>query len=351
MSDLTVPPLPMVDGGLVEEHTERRGAVAARLGSLDDAPGRSFRWYGRIRLIETLANLFVDDRELLFAPRRRHLRQSHEARLGGASAVFEYIDVRLEMWRRGHLDRAVGLETPHVINAFAESHDRSPTVTNPGLVRLTSSGFDTTQSRFMPPDGAHCAELLDQCVTIANTAPMKPVMRAAWLCASVLAIHPFVDGNGRTARSLFQLVSSSDDAQFDWATIEQWAIDRNSYVEALKASQAGSIPDYVGERIDTSPFVEYAVRSSLKGLDLVDRRIEWFEAAWDRLGGRTDSERIVEVAVVTAGSSSIDELARLVEDPECSEVVSRLVRERRLDWDRRGLLGPGPSSVLPDLGV
>ncbi len=124
------------------------------------------------------------------------------------------------MLRRGHLDVVVGPETPYVLNAFAESHDPNSKETNPGLIRLTTSGFDVTQSSFRPPDGARCSELLEACVRVVNVAPAPSVVRAAWLCASFLAIHPFVDGNGRTARLLFQLVASSDEHErLDWAAV------------------------------------------------------------------------------------------------------------------------------------
>ncbi len=354
MADTAIPSIPDIDASLLDEHRIARIEATRCLDELADGPASLFRFHGRRRLIEALANLFLDDRVMLLPPRRRHLHLTLDRRVGGCSAAFRHIDGRLEMLRRGHLDVVVGPETPYVLNAFAESHDPNLQETNPGLIRLTTSGFDVTQSSFRPPDGARCGELLDACVRVANVAPAAAVVRAAWLCASFLAIHPFVDGNGRTARLLFQLVASSDEHErLDWAAVEFWAIERNAYIEALKASQASSLPEYDGERIDVTPFVEFAIRSAIAGAAMTTRRADWFERAWEALDGVAPEARTAEIAVVSGGSTSLAELSELAElaDPRpCTSVAEALVAAGRLMWDRRGLLRPtahNPLLALP----
>lgn len=350
MSETSIPAIPPIAPELLEEHHRERWAATRRLAELADGPSELFRFHGRRRLVEALANLFLDDRTMLLPPRRRHLHATLDRRVGGCSTALRHLDGRLEMVRRGHLDVVVGSETPYVLNAFAESHDPNEKETNPGLIRLTTSGFDVTQSSFRPPDGAHCTALLDACVRVANVAPVPAIVRAGWLASSFLAIHPFVDGNGRTARLLFQLVASSDaHARFDWSAVEYWAVERNSYIEALKASQAPSLPDYDGERVDVAPFVDFAIRSSIAGAQLTKRRATWFEQAWDELADAPDEARTAEIAVVAAASASLaelGELSALENQRRCTEVAAGLVAAGRLVWDRRGLLRPAAHNPL-----
>ena len=350
MADTSIPSIPDVGPGLLDEHRRRRTEATRRLADLADGPADLFRFHGRRRLVESLANLFLDDRVMLLPPRRRHLHLTLDRRVGGCTAAFRHIDGRLEMFRRGHLLAVVGPETPHVLNAFAESHDPNEHETNPGLVRLTTSGFDVTQSTFRPPDGSRCQELLEACVRVVNVAPAPAIVRAAWLCASFLAIHPFVDGNGRTARLLFQLVASSDEHErFDWGAVEFWAIDRTAYIDALKASQAPSLPEYDGERIDVAPFVDFGVRSSIAGAAMSVRRADWFERAWEALVDVPADVRTAEIAVVSSASASLAELGELREltdQRRCTEVVASLVDAGRLVWDRRGLLRPSADNPL-----
>lgn len=73
-----------------------------------------------------------------------------------------------------------------------------------------------------------------------SRAPVPPVIRAAWLAFTTMTIHPFVDGNGRSARALF-LAESTDglEAVLDWGVLEQWSLRRFDYVSALQVGQRG----------------------------------------------------------------------------------------------------------------
>ena len=347
MSAASIPAFPEVDASLLEEHRRLRCEATEQIDALSQEPADLFRFHGGRRIVESLANLFLDDRVMLLPPRRRHLHESLERRLGGTAAAFRHIDSRLAMIRLGHLDQLVGHETPHVLNAFAESHEPNDKETNAGLIRLTPSGFDTTQSSFQPPDGAECAELLDACVDAVNHVNAPAIVRAAWFAAAFLAIHPFVDGNGRTARLMFQLISSSDSAErLDWGTVEMFAIARTAYVDALKASQAPSLPEYDGGLIDVAPFVDHAIRCSIEGATLVQRRVLWFERAWESLEADPAPLRAIDIAVVSSGGLALDELGELVDAPEATEVAEALVSAGRLVWDRRGLLRPRADNAL-----
>ena len=141
---------------------------------------------------------------------------------------------------------------------------------------------------------------------------------------------------------LFQLLSSADEALgFDWGALEQWAMYRVPYVKALQASQAPSLPRYDGTLIDTAPFVAFAIGTSIEGARVVEQRVAWFEKAWGLIDVSRDEADVcglIELAVASAWSSSLDELDELMDGESSTHAVNELVRRRRLAWDRRGLL-------------
>lgn len=60
-----------------------------------------------------------------------------------------------------------------------------------------------TGAAFRPPAWTDAREMiLEICDLLAGYQDGHPVLRAAWLHASLVRVHPFMDGNGRTARML-----------------------------------------------------------------------------------------------------------------------------------------------------
>jgi Fic family protein len=57
-------------------------------------------------------------------------------------------------------------------------------------------------TRFIPPGSHKFADLVPQMLELANRPGVHPVVQAAELHYNLVAIHPFTDGNGRTARLL-----------------------------------------------------------------------------------------------------------------------------------------------------
>ena len=66
-----------------------------------------------------------------------------------------------------------------------------------------------------------------------NNEKMHPVEFAAWLHERLVSIHPFIDGNGRTARLLMNLALLN--AGYNIITIPP--IVRNDYIAALQDAQ------------------------------------------------------------------------------------------------------------------
>ncbi len=66
-----------------------------------------------------------------------------------------------------------------------------------------------------------------------NKEKMHPIEFAAWLHERLVSIHPFIDGNGRTARLLMNLALLN--AGYNITTISP--VVRNDYIAGLQDAQ------------------------------------------------------------------------------------------------------------------
>jgi Fic family protein len=108
-------------------------------------------------------------------------------------------------------------------------------------------------SRTVLPNPAKVPELMVDFVTWLNSTPIHPVELAALAHYKLVTIHPFVDGNGRIARLLMNLILLIHG--YPPAVIS--VADRAAYINALEKAQiGGSTDDYMNLIIN-------AVNSSL----------------------------------------------------------------------------------------
>jgi Fic family protein len=151
---------------------------------------------------------------------------------------------------------------------------QSPLLT-PGVYRKGENRVEGPNGRLIfhtPPSGDVDDLMRDFGVWLRTGAEAYPAPIAAALAhLEFVAIHPFNDGNGRTARALARLILTrhgyaldrlvSIDAQLD--------IDRRSYFAALRRSLGQAYrPGY-----DATPFVDYMLTSITKSTDYVLARI------------------------------------------------------------------------------
>lgn len=80
-----------------------------------------------------------------------------------------------------------------------------------GVVRtrqnwVGGSSYNPLSADYVPPAPEHVGALLDDLASFCNRDDLSAVEQAAIAHAQFEAIHPFVDGNGRTGRALMHLV-------------------------------------------------------------------------------------------------------------------------------------------------
>ena len=106
--------------------------------------------------------------------------------------------------------------------------------------------FDGTQLKevveYMPPDTKEVPGLVEEFLSWLNSdgaTKINPVILAGIVHYEIARIHPFIDGNGRTARLLASLVlykSGFDHRRF-FALDDYYDKDRSLYYAALKTAQ------------------------------------------------------------------------------------------------------------------
>lgn len=181
-------------------------------------------------------------------------------------------------------------------------------------VWVGGSAYSPHGALFVPPHASHVPDYLDDLVVFSLRDDVSPIAKAAIVHAQFETVHPFIDGNGRTGRTLLHKMLRRDGV-LEHATLPVSAgllhgID--AYMAAIKSYQAGDVSAIVTQLADA---LELAVALG----NLVARRLDEVIGTW-----RTRmSER--------AGSAILRLPDVLVEQP----VVDSAFIEARLGVTRR----------------
>ncbi|MBL8964541.1 MAG: Fic family protein [Phycisphaeraceae bacterium] len=110
-------------------------------------------------------------------------------------------------------------------------------------------------TRFIPPGSHGFGEIVPRMLELSNLPGVHPVLQSAELHSNAVAIHPFTDGNGRTARLLmnYHLLRRG----FPHAIIE--VEKRAEYLAALEEANGGKCERFAS-------FVLQSVGSSIERL-------------------------------------------------------------------------------------
>ncbi len=96
-------------------------------------------------------------------------------------------------------------------------------------------------TRFIPPGSHKFGELVPKVLELANLQGEHPVLQAAELHYNLVAIHPFADGNGRTARLLMNYHLLRHGYPHSIIEVEK----RAEYLTALEEANAGRCERFV----------------------------------------------------------------------------------------------------------
>jgi Fic/DOC family len=332
---MIVPVLPPLDQGDLDRHDVAHRQLATRWSD-STAVTPLARLFQHRLLIESHAKVQPvsgTDPDLFPRP-RSFLTSEHELRMAAAEVAFRFVDTKTAMVFQGQLISPIDFSTPQVLNAILEGTMPRGTISNAGILRTIQSEWLPEDSPMEHPRSEEVPELVSAAVDLATRAPAPAIARAGWLAFTILCIHPFLDGNGRTARMLFQALSSTEvPLGVDWGAVEQFSLRRQGYIESLRSGQ--QVERYDPRGLNALPFMQFALECSTDGALLVTARLEALLAAYERriLAGGTNWHVLVVMAVELWGIATLTELDGLgLTSEELTEVVNDLVVRNELRW-------------------
>jgi Fic family protein len=163
--------------------------------------------------------------------------------------------------------------------------------------------------------------------------------RAAMAHLNLVGIHPWRDGNGRTARALHTLVlARTGELAPEFSSIEEWLGEHTNtvrYYEALRSTQDGT---FQPER-DTHSWLRFVFTAHHRQAQRVQRRYEWTVRLWNDLA-RVAGERGLPDRVVSAlYAAAVGEARRTTYQQDESLSRDQAIRDIQA-LTRAGLLTP-----------
>lgn len=124
---------------------------------------------------------------------------------------------------------------------------------------------------YIPPEYSEIPELLDELVKYVNTTDDHPLIVAAIVHYQIVTIHPFEDGNGRTARLMSGYILDLYGYGFGGigSLEEYFAYDPDEYYESL---QMGLPPLYYLGR-ENPPHSEIWINYFLRMMELYSKKV------------------------------------------------------------------------------
>jgi Fic family protein len=221
--------------------------------------------------VEEVRRILAGDRPPTVAPEDREL-------VTGYRAAMEFVLRRADdpsfRWDRELL---VGLHDRVLAGRFAAGAGR--------LAQGSRFIADDASGRvvYRPPDAEMVPALVDSACQQMNNSSDHCALVAAWIHIAIAAIHPFADGNGRTARVVASLAMYRGGFhRREFTSLEEWwGRHRREYYAAF---------DCLGERFDpqadVTPFMQAhlsAQLSQIRALDVRSRIETQLLAAIDNL--------------------------------------------------------------------
>ncbi len=238
----------------------------------------SRRWSGRLRrdleaqsvqastAMEGVAVTVDDVRRILAGDPPREVSRQDAALVLGYREAMTYVSRRADdpnfIWNR---ELAVAVHD----RVLAGEHEAGAGRMRSGSSRVADRRTDRTV--FLPPGADEVPELVDGLLGQLTEEELHPAVSAAWLHVALAAVHPFRDGNGRTARVLTSLVMFRGGFRSPTFTSleEWWGHHPEEYYRAFAC-----LGDRFDSRADVTPFIEAHVNAQLaqvRALDLRER--------------------------------------------------------------------------------
>ena len=189
---------------------------------------------------------------------------------------------------------------------------------------------------FVPPVAERVPSLLEDLVAFASRRDVGPVAKAAIIHAQLETIHPFIDGNGRTGRTLIHKVLR-DEGALTYATLPVSAgllHNIGAYLDSITSYQQGDIAEVVSQLADA---LELSCQVGYRASRELDAAMEeWESTMTERRGSRIRElpallvrQPVVDVAFVARELSISPRAASSLVNKACEYGMIRPMGNRR----------------------
>jgi Fic family protein len=163
--------------------------------------------------------------------------------------------------------------------------------------------------------------------------------RAAMAHLNLVGIHPWRDGNGRTARALHTLVlARTGELAPEFSSIEEWLGEHTNtvqYYEALRSTQNGS---FQPER-NAHSWLRFVFAAHHRQAQRVRRRYEWTVRLWNDLARLAGDQGLPDRVVSALYAAAVGEVRRTTYQQDENLSRDQAIRDIQA-LTRAGLLTP-----------
>jgi Fic family protein len=139
---------------------------------------------------------------------------------------------------------------------------------------------ETRDQVFLPPPAEDVPKLVDSATRRLEEEEAHPAIVSAWIHAAIAAIHPFKDGNGRTARVLASLAMYRGGFKRpEFTSLEEWwGRHLRDYYQAFESLGKDFDPE-----ADVTSFLEAHIMAQLHQVRALDSREKIQQQIWTAL--------------------------------------------------------------------
>ena len=205
--------------------------------------------------------------EAIDSSRRHYLKPEQEVR--NYFKALEFLEERLAKKPAFNLDLILAVQALVVKGESAEKTGlRGPM---PPGVLFAVYDDKTGAADYIPPEAKDIRPLLDELIEYVAKSNDHPVIKAAVVHYQLVTIHPFEDGNGRTARLLSDYILDLNGYGFGQigSLEEYFAYDIDEYYRSLQMG----LPPLFYEGRDNPPHPEIWISYFLRMMELHARRV------------------------------------------------------------------------------
>ncbi len=208
-----------------------------------------------------------------------------------------------------------------------------------GGIFVTSA--DPLEPAYTGPDAELIPQLMNELVEWLHDGDLDApaYARAAMAHLNLVGIHPWRDGNGRTARALHTLVMArTGELAPEFSSIEEWLGEHTNtvqYYEALRSTQNGH---FQPER-DAHSWLRFVFAAHHRQAQRVKRRYEWTVRLWNDLARLAGKQGLPDRVVSALYAAAVGEVRRTTYQQDESLSRDQAIRDIQA-LTRAGLLTP-----------